>query len=360
MWPGLSRLTEWFERQRREDDLLVVRPTKRSDETADGYGYVLVDWAPTRLEGAVAVMNMFYCHYLRECAYLAELLGRDREGQRLCEQAERSRAAIRRLLFDDTRGIFVNCRDATGPSRQAGTQENLLALLWDLATPEQARRILDALLPDDQPLPIWTTENRNWLTLSTGTEPWDEDRIVPVGSPFFMYYALAALFEIGRTTAALANVRAHYGELLARGETTLWEDFSGDTSRSHGWGAGPTAFAGRYLLGVEPMQPGFDTFGVLPSFGDLHAASGRVPTPHGVVSVSWQLERGDGASPRGGRMVVTVPEGTRALAGVPAASAGDRLLRNGSPCGTERRVLRRGVYTACVLQPGRHELRWGD
>jgi hypothetical protein len=350
-WDGLTRLTAWFEGQRLADDLIVVRPTRRSQSDAEhGHGYVIADWAPTRLDGAVAVMNMYYCHYLRESAFLARLLGREVEAARLDDLARRTAAAIQGLLFDAERGIFVNCRADGALSRQAGLQENLLALLWDIATPAQAWRIVEAVLPDDRPLPVWRERYRDWLALSDGTQPWDPQKMVPVGSPFFMYYALAALFEIGRAEAALNTIHEHYGGLLARGETTVWEDWSGDTSRSHGWGAGPTAHAGRYLLGVEPVTPGFQSFRVLPSFGDLGEASGRVPTPLGIVDVAW---RRDAA---GAVLSLTVPQGARALAGLPAAT-GATMLCDGQSCAPQRVVLRRGAYLACPVGPGRHELR---
>lgn len=39
------------------------------------------------------------------------------------------------------------------------------------------------------------------------------------------------------------------------------------------------------LLGVTPLEPGYTVFQVRPQLGDLHEASGVVPTPHGAIRI---------------------------------------------------------------------------
>lgn len=352
MWPGVNRLTEWFERQRMPDDLIVVMPSKQTDRDKVRHrGYILIDWAPEMRDGAVSVMNMCYYQHLRECAWLAEQLGERSDAARYAALADRTRTATQRLLFDDVRGFYVNCRDERGLSRQAGTQDNLLALLWDIATPDQTRRILPTLLPNDDAFPLYVNPDpKNWAEMGSGIVTWPHDSLVPVGSPFFFYFALGALFEIGRAKAALNNIRQHYGGLLAEGATSVWEEWGGASSHSHGWGASPTVFAGKYLLGVEPVEPGFRTFSVLPSTGSLKRLSGRVPTPHGTISAAWERKE------TGMTMWITVPPGTQATAGLPV-DAGRKLFCDGRECAAKTVQLRRGKYLVCSLEPGDHELR---
>ncbi len=81
--------------------------------------------------------------------------------------------------------------------------------------------------------------------------------------------------------------------LVMSGATTLWEtpireDFNGSLSLCHGWSSLPAYFAKRYILGVEPLAPGFAQFAVKPYTGTLEFASGAVPTPFGEIRVSWQ------------------------------------------------------------------------
>ncbi len=352
MWEGLGRLTGWFEGQRGPDDLLVVLPAKQTDHAKVRHrGYILLDWAPQMRDGAVTAMNACYYQYLREMAWLAGVIGKSADADRYESLAARTKAAMQAGLFDSDRGCYVNCRDEKGLSKQAGTQDNILALLWDIATPEQTGSICRAMLPDDSPFALYVNPDpANWIEMGSGLVTWPQDSPVPIGSPFFFYFALDALFKIGRTQAALNNIRQHYGALLAEGATTVWEEWSGVSSQSHGWGAAPTVLLGKYVLGVEPIEPGFRTFGVYPSTGELTRCRGRVPSPHGTIEVAWEK------TPEGMTMNVTVPPGTTAKAGLPMNGSG-QLLVNGEPCQAEKVVLRRGAYIGCLLTPGRHELR---
>ncbi len=77
--------------------------------------------------------------------------------------------------------------------------------------------------------------------------------------------------------------------------TTFWETFpardaSGHWNRSlcHGWAAAPTYFLSSQVLGITPATPGYRKIRIAPKTFHLTWASGSVPTPHGLVSVSWR------------------------------------------------------------------------
>jgi len=95
------------------------------------------------------------------------------------------------------------------------------------------------------------------------------------------------------------------------------------TSLAHGWGSGPTSALSKYVLGVRPVQPGYQTFLVEPQPGDLGWAAGTVPTRYGPIAVSWQ------ATSQGLRLEVWVPQGTRGTVGIPVSGASAALSDNG-------------------------------
>jgi alpha-L-rhamnosidase len=83
-----------------------------------------------------------------------------------------------------------------------------------------------------------------------------------------------------------------WAKILAEGATFTWEvwnpsDANGD-SMSHGWGSNVLVEILRGALGVEPTSGGYATFSVSPPRTGLVSAAGRIPTPRGPVSVSWQ------------------------------------------------------------------------
>ena len=109
----------------------------------------------------------------------------------------------------------------------------------------------------------------------------------------------------------------YWGAMIDLGGTTFWEDLNyPDTKNAarideivpdgkydihsdggaycyiglrlslcHGWGAGPTPWLQRYVLGVRPLEPGCKTIEVKPNLAYLTHAEGTVPTPYGPVSV---------------------------------------------------------------------------
>jgi alpha-L-rhamnosidase len=112
-----------------------------------------------------------------------------------------------------------------------------------------------------------------------------------------------------------------WANLLARGATFTWEvwdpsDLIGD-SMSHGWGANVLVEIQRGLLGLEPTGPGYATFRVAPPAGGLPTASGRVPTPRGVIAVRWQRGSGTGAW----TLDLTVPANATATVRLPGLNA---------------------------------------
>ncbi|MHC4873039.1 MAG: family 78 glycoside hydrolase catalytic domain [Planctomycetota bacterium] len=349
MWDNLEKLTRWFESQRTAENLLEVFPAKQTDK-AEHRGYILIDWAPMERDGAVTAMNMLYCKYLEAMTSLAVLLDNDRVDnyQNLYSI---TKAAVNEFLFDKDRGCYVNCRHEGRLSTQAGCQENLLALLYNIAEENQKERIKKHLFKDNKPLPLWhNPDPKNWVELGSGDVKWEGDGLVPIGSPFFLYFALGAIFEEGMTDFAIATIKEYYGDLLARGATTVWEEWSGVSSQSHGWGAAPTWALSQYILGVRPLTPGFKEALILPDTGSLKKVSGKVPTPLGDIRVEIKKENSFT------ELIVYIPDGITATAGLPG-SVKDTLLADGSEVAGKVVNERNCEFITTKVSAGKHVLK---
>ena len=92
---------------------------------------------------------------------------------------------------------------------------------------------------------------------------------------------------------------------------------------NHAWGAAPANIIPRMLLGVGPVAPGWSHLRIYPRLGKLRWAEGRIPTPHGPVTV--RAESGDEY-----RLDVTVPVGTTASVIIPARSS-QAVTESGKP-----------------------------
>ena len=148
--------------------------------------------------------------------------------------------------------------------------------------------------------------------------------------------AADAGFDWPDVQGALDDMRAFWGGMLQMGATTFWEDFSVDWMQNaapideivpegkkdihgdfgaycyrgfrhslcHGWSSGPATFLLRYVLGVKPLEPGFERVRVRPQLGDLRYAKGAVPTPRGLLRVEAERQP-DGSV----RVKIDAPEG---------------------------------------------------
>jgi alpha-L-rhamnosidase len=120
-----------------------------------------------------------------------------------------------------------------------------------------------------------------------------------------------------------------WANILARGGTFTWEvwqpsDIVGD-SMSHGWGSNVLVEIQRALLGLTPEDAGFTSFLVAPPVAGLDRASGTVPVPAGLITVSWEREDSTSFS-----LALTVPPNTAATVRIPATRVSD-LTESGHP-----------------------------
>jgi hypothetical protein len=152
-------------------------------------------------------------------------------------------------------------------------------------------------------------------------------------SPYYNYYVIRAMAEVGHRQEALGWIRKYWGGMLREGATSFWEAYDPDwykedfhsslqsdnrsgyfVSLAHGWSAGPTAWLMEEVLGIQATGAGFKTVDVRPDLMDLEWAKGSEPTPHGLLRVEARKE---GA---GMKIGVDVPEGVEARVSVPGSS----------------------------------------
>lgn len=141
-------------------------------------------------------------------------------------------------------------------------------------------------------------------------------------STFYGYYMLEALAAGGLYGDAMRIISDYWGAMLDLGATTFWEDLNyAHAARAaridepvpagefdihaqsgaycykglrhsfcHGWASGPTAWLSRYVLGIEPLEPGCRAVAVRPNLGSLKWAEGTFPTPYGVIRVRHERD----------------------------------------------------------------------
>jgi alpha-L-rhamnosidase len=76
-----------------------------------------------------------------------------------------------------------------------------------------------------------------------------------------------------------------WGHMVNSGTTITWEAWDSrykpNQDWNHAWGAAPANLLPRFVLGVQPLTPGWKQALVRPNPGLLAGANGRVPPPWG-------------------------------------------------------------------------------
>jgi hypothetical protein len=111
----------------------------------------------------------------------------------------------------------------------------------------------------------------------------DEVEGVVQANTFYSHFVYAALKTAGRTDLLLAQIRAHYGPMLTRGATTLWESFEPTASLCHGFSATPTYQLATAVCGLTPGADGFAALRFAPDIAGLRHAEATVETVAGTV-----------------------------------------------------------------------------
>lgn len=163
------------------------------------------------------------------------------------------------------------------------------------------------------------------------------DRVNRVSySPFNQYFVIQAMAAMKKYDDALSAVRDCWGGQINYGGTSFFEVYRpswnlvlgandavpncqcGYTSLAHPWGAGVVKWLSEEVLGIKPAAQGFNNYDILPHLGrTLTNVSGKVPTPHGEISASFNVSTG--------ACTVTAPSGTTGRFGIPKV---EKIINN--------------------------------
>ena len=276
----------------------------------------------------------FYCRGAEILAMAAEVLGRRDRAERYWALAADIAAAFNRAYFDADTSNY-----ATGS--QAA---NAVPLALGLVPPEHEAPVLANIVAD--------VESRGGR-LSTGMLGTDA--------------LIRVLSEHGRAdvihTVATGPGFPSWGEQAAKGATTLWEAWEGETdpqlSLNMKLFGSIQKFFFRDVAGIRRAAPGYAAFSVSPQVvGGLEWARAHIDTARGPISSSWRLGGGafelEAEVPPNARATIRVPKLGRAE---PAIAEGGEPVWPGAAAAARpgvARVFDEGEAVAFEVGSGRY------
>jgi alpha-L-rhamnosidase len=269
----------------------------------------IVDWPIQERDGYVftsvnTVVNAFHLRALIEMGYLADALGKKQEAERFLEQERAGQAKFQQALFDPVRRLY---RDGVGTDH-VSLHANLFPLAFGLVPVDERQHL------------------SQWLA-GRGM----------AGSVYAAQYLLEGLFENGEDSAAIDLMTApgdrSWRHMVDSGATITWEawdqKYKPNQDWNHAWGAAPANLLPRFVLGAQPLTPGWDRALIQPHPGDLRSAHGTVPTPHGELSIRWTREKHF-------MLQLVIPAGITAKVELPALPGSSHLRSAGKPLAAHR------------------------
>ena len=231
-----------------------------------------LDWTGIDVDTSrVTHNNIFLAEALRDASVIAKALEYHDKARVWLQKAEKLIKSINKFCWSDERSAYIDSIHDDGLQSQSVSRPvNAIALLFDIASPDRAKKILPIVRGDIV------------------------DRIVPFGSPFAIQFLLELFVKQGKINTMLETIRSYWGKMLDSETTTFWESF-GDIfgsefpSRSycHAWSAGPAYFFSKHIIGVQLISVEEKIVKVKPQLTLLDWLSGVVPTVLGDFSVKW-------------------------------------------------------------------------
>ena len=282
----------------------------------------LIEWGNNDVceYGECTANSMMLSYCFREFAGIFASLGESAKAEEYIARADALKYAVNKYAWSEARGAYVDTvRDGAAYEKyleyyaligkeplsfekymslsRVSVQTNTFAVLYGIADGERKEAALKILAKSIEK-GVYVSGSPAYRTVGEPSEAEAPGGIVQIGSPFFMYFALGALFENGYSALALKSIAREWGDMLDAGVTTCTESFNSKTewktrSVAHAWSASPAIYMMTEVLGVKPVKPGFEEFTVAPCESELMHAKGSVPTPHGEISVEWR-RRADG------------------------------------------------------------------
>jgi len=264
--PRMRTVLDWFVPWLRPDGLLGKNPQ-----------WNFIDWVNSAndrelfpsygKDGGSCLTTVLWLGALRQGAELETAYGSKALAAADSARADGARAAIRAHCWDAGKGLYADNADFSRFSQHM----NLLAVLYDVATPDEAPAILNRItMPGrgiDAPPGMFTT------------------------TYYFAWY-LARAFEHAGLRDRYPALLKTWRDLLALHYTT-WPESRGNTrSDTHAWSAHPTADMLNIIAGIGPDAPGYARLRVAPVPGALTSLDAAAATPKGQVSVRYTVRDG--------------------------------------------------------------------
>jgi hypothetical protein len=270
----------------REDGLISTRTRLLTDNVLNSIYFTgelrdIVDWPPGSFtKGLVGerdgyvftdintVVNAFHYQTLILLSKIALALDKKEDANFYAIRADLVKESINKILIDRERGIYI---DGEGTDH-ASLHANMMPMAFGLVPDEYEKSVVSFI------------KSRGMACSVYGAQ-----------------YLLEALYQAGEGEYALSLMTAStdrsWPHMIYNVGTTItleaWDKkYKENLDWNHAWGAAPANIIPRFVMGVQPIQPGFSKILIKPQVGDLSYGELKLPTVRGALYIDFNQEKG--------------------------------------------------------------------
>ncbi len=268
------------------------------------------------------VVNAYHYRTLVLMVEIAKVLGKADDAESYSQKAEQFKQTFNRLFFDKQKRCY---RDGV-ESDHCSLHANMFPLAF-------------GLVPDKHKPSVCALIESKGMACSV------------YGSQFLM----DALYENDMDEHALSllcstGLRSWYNMIRTGSTITLeaWDArFKPNLDWNHAWGAAPANIIPRYIIGLQPTEPGYRKMRLKPQPSTLESARAIVPTIQGAVHVAYNNKPGEAFE-----LSVEIPANTEMEIFMPRIGKSSTLSINGKTV----KAKRSGNRLTVILGSGKYHL----
>ena len=228
--------------------------------------------------GRKTYLNVLFYKSFLCMAEMARAIG-DSRADEWTQVAVSIKTAINQVLWCEEKNAYI---DEQQP-HYIPQEGNALAVLFGVAEGDRIEKVFQALQKNN-----WTQYGSTILSTRTPHTRLGNAMI----SPVMCTYEAEARFLNDDSADAVELMKRCWGSMVQKGAESYWEFAPNDASRwvipAHGWASGCTYLFGAYIMGVRPLEKGYEKVLFAPR-GDIGDFKGVVPTSKGDIAVQCKV-----------------------------------------------------------------------
>lgn len=315
-YPGILKAMEFHHSRTNRDGIIIQNPL------AGGMNYSFSIFRT----GPVAFVNALYYLALNDAAKLAVAMNDLGQAQLFLARSDKLAENFDRYFWDRQKLAY---RDVSFDPNHFALDGNALSVFSGLAGPEKTQAVIDFI--NRELARPWGDRQFDYPYFVPQKIPLVQSHNSQFVMPFINAFDALARFQAGRDTEALDLLRRCWGNMVKKDPNfTTWEWVGKNgnpdmpaTSLAHAWSAGAAFILSERILGIRPLEPGYASYLIEPHPAGLSSAQGAVPTPRGLVEVSWRDDDTQFA------MELSLPLGKGPTVSLPRSGEGDRVSLDG-------------------------------